>query len=215
MTAKNKTERNSGLAIAGLVVAICALVLSWVPILNNVMFFVAVISLILGIAGLISIKKGKRVGQGLAVSTIVISIAAIGVVFATQALYVKVIDDVGESVNESMNDFTGENTDKLLENTVGVELGEFVFDQGEEIEYSYDDTTELPVTVTNKSEEKSSFSVMIEAVDAEGVRIADDTVYVSELNPGQSINEKAFSYVEEDKVEALRTAEFKIVQVTK
>jgi hypothetical protein len=212
---KDKTERTSGLAIAGLIIAIFSLLMSWVPILNNVVFFFAIISLIFGVIGLRSIKKGKRVGQGLAVATILISVIAGGVVIATQAFYGKVIDDVGSSVEESVNDFDGTNTDKLLAESVDVTLGQFVFNPGAEAEYTFDDTTELPVTVKNKASEKSSYTVKIEAVDASGARIAEDTVYVTDLSPDQSIAEKAFKYVEPDKLESLKVASFKVLEVTK
>lgn len=208
-------NKRSGLAIAGLIIAIIALLLAWVPILNNVIFFIAILSLIFGVVALILTKKNSTAGQGLAIATIIISVVAGIIVLATQAFYGKVIDEVGNSMQETMNDFDGTNTDQLLETSVDVTLGEFVFNPGEEAEFSFDDTTELPVTITNKSTEISSFSVKIEAVDASGVRIAEDTIYVSDLRPEQSVNEKAFQFVESEKVEALQTAEFKILQVTK
>lgn len=211
----DKTERTSGLAISGFIIAILALLGAWVPIINNVSFFFAVIALIFGIVGFRSIKKGKRVGQGLATATIIISIIAGVVVIATQAFYSKAADEIGKSVNESVSDFDGTNTDKLLKETVDVTLGQFVFDAGAEAEYSYDDTTKLPITVKNKSAEKASFTVKVEAVDASGNRIADDTIYVNDLNAGQSQTEDAFKYVESGKLEATKTATFKIVSVSK
>lgn len=213
---KDKTERTSGLAIAGFIIAILAILGSWVPILNNVSFFFAVISLILGIIGLVAIRKGKRVGQGLAVATIILSVLTFVVVLATQSFFGKVADEVGNSVNESVNDFDGTNTDKLLETSVDVTLGQFAFNPGAEAAYSYDDTTtELPVTIKNKSAEKASYTVKIEAVGTDGTRVAEDTIYVSDLNPGQSVSEKAFKYVEEGKLEAVKTATFKILEVSK
>ena len=212
---KDKTERKSGLAIAGFIISILALLGSWIPLLNNVSFVFAIISLIFGVIGLVMIKKGKRVGQGLAVATIILSIVSGGVVLATQAFYGKVANDVSNSVNESVNDSDGTNTDKLLKTSVDVTLGAFVFSPGAEADYNYDDTTELPVTIKNKSSEKASYTVKIEAVDATGTRIADDTVYVSDLTSGQSVSEKAFKFVESDKLEALKAATFKILEVTK
>jgi hypothetical protein len=210
-----KTERNSGLAIAGFVIAILAIIGSWIPILNNVSFFFAIIALVFGIIGFLAIRKGKRVGQGLAIATIIISIIACVVVLATQSFYGKVADEVGDSISESVNDFDGTNTEKLLETSVDITIGEFVFDAGEEADYDYDDTTQLSVTVKNKSSEKDSYTVKIEAVDADGNRIADDTVYASDLNPGQSVSEKAFEYVESSKIEALESATFKVLEVTR
>ncbi|NCD00289.1 MAG: DUF4190 domain-containing protein [Bacteroidia bacterium] len=212
---KEKTERTSGLAIAGLVIAILAILGSWVPILNNVSFFFAIVSLIFGVIGLVAIRKGKRVGQGLAVATIIISVLTLVVVISTQSFFSKVADEVSDSVDESISDLDGTNTDKLLETSVDVSLGEFTHDTGEDAEYTYDDTTKLPVKIKNKASEKASYTVKIEAVDNEGTRIAEDTVYVSDLNPGQSVSEDAFQYVEDGKLEALKTATFKILEVSK
>ena len=212
---KDTTERKSGLAIAGFIIAILAILGSAVPILNNVSFFFGVIALALGVSGLMAIKKGKRVGQGLAVATIILSVVTFVVVLATQSFYGKVANDVGNSVNESVNDFNGTNTEKLLATSVDVTLGTFVFNTGAEADYTYDDTTELPVTIKNKSSEKASFTVKIEAVDANGIRVAEDTLYATDLNAGQSMSEKAFQYVESSKLEAVKAATFKILEVSK
>ncbi len=212
---KDKTERTSGMAIAGLIVSILALIGSWMPILNNISFVLAVISLVFGILGLVSIRKGKRVGQGLAVATIIISIITFGVVLASQSFYGKVADDVSKSVDESMDDFNGNNTEKLLQTSVDVVLGAFVFNPGQEAQYSYDDTTELPVTIKNKASEKSSYTIKIEALDKSGARVAEDTVYVSDLGAGQSVSEKAFKYIDSGKLESVKAATFKVFEVSK
>lgn len=207
---KDNTERKSGLAIAGFIIAILALLGSWVPILNNVSFFFALIALIFGVIGFVAVKKGKRVGQGLAVATIILSVISGGVVLATQSFYGKVADEVSDSVNESVSNFDGSNTDKLLKTSVDVTIGKFTVTND-----GYIDSTELPVTIKNKSSEKASYSVKIEAVNADGTRVADDTIYVTDLKAGQSVSEKAFEFVESGKVEALKTATFKVLEVTK
>lgn len=212
---RDKSERTSGVAITGFIVAVLALLGSWMPILNNISFVFAVISLIFGVIGFIAVRKGKRVGQGLAVATILLSIIAGGVVLATQSFYGKVADDASKSIDESANDFNGNNTDKLLKTSVDVTLGQFTVNPGAEAEYTYDDTTELPVAIKNKAAEKASYTVKIEAVDASGVRIAEDTLFVSDLGADQTVSEKAFKYVEPDKLEALKTATFKVLEVSR
>lgn len=207
---KEKTERKSGIAISGFIIAILAILGSAIPIFNNVSFFFAIVSLVLGVIGLIAIKRNKRVGQGLAIATIILSVLTFVVVLVTQSFYGKVAEDVGNSVSESVNDFDGTNTDKLLETSVDVTIGEFTATND-----GYVDSTELPVTVKNKASEKASYTVKIEAVDADGTRIADDTLYVTDLNAGQSVSEKAFTFVESGKVEALKTATFKILEVSR
>jgi hypothetical protein len=215
MTKTDKTERTSGLAIAGMILAVFALLGSWVPIINNLSFILAIISLIFGIFGFVSIKKGKRVGQGLAVATIILSVIAGGIVLATQSFFGKVADDVSSSLDESVSNSDGSNTKKLLETSVEVKLGEFVFNPGTEADFSYDDTTELPVTIKNKSSEKASYTVKIEALDASGSRVAEETIYVTDLAAGQSTVEKAFKYIETGKLEAVKAVTFKVFEVSK
>ena len=212
---KDKTERTSGVAITGFILAVFALIGSWMPIINNVSFVFAIIAFLLGVIGLIAIRKGKRVGQGLAVATVLLSIITGGIVLSTQSFYGQVADDASKSIDESVKDSDGTNTEKLLKTSVDVTLGQFVVNPGAEAEFTYDDTTELPVTIKNKATEKASYTVKIEAVDASGTRIAEDTVYVSDLSAGQTLSEKAFAYVESDKVESLKTATFKVLEVSK
>lgn len=207
---EQKAERKSGLAIAGLIIAILAILGAWIPILNNVSFFFALVALIFGIIGLTAIKKGKRVGQGLAVATIILSIVAGIVVLATQSMYGKVASDIGDSVKESVNNADGTNTNKLLETSIDVVIGAFTAKTE-----NYVQTTELPVTVKNKASDKASYTIKIEAVDATGARLADDTLYLNDLGAGQSASETAFKYVESTKVESLKSATFKVYQVGK
>lgn len=207
---KEKTERKSGIAISGFIIAILAILGSAIPVFNNVSFFFAIVSLVLGVIGLIAIKRNKRVGQGLAIATIILSVLTFVVVLVTQSFYGKVAEDVGNSVSESVNDFDGTNTDKLLETSVDVTIGEFTATND-----GYVDSTELPVTIKNKATEKASYTIKIEAVDTDGARIADSTLYITDLNSGQSMSVKAFTFVESDKIEALKAATFKILEVSR
>lgn len=151
----------------------------------------------------------------MAVATIILSVIAGGIVLATQSFFGKVADDVSSSLDESVSNSDGSNTKKLLETSVEVKLGEFVFNPGTEADFSYDDTTELPVTIKNKSSEKASYTVKIEALDASGSRVAEETIYVTDLAAGQSTVEKAFKYIETGKLEAVKAATFKVFEVSK
>ena len=94
-------RKGSGLAISALVLGIIALLLCWVPIVNNVAAILAVVGLALGIPALISTRRGKRTGSGLAVASVILSVLALVGVLATQALYSSVIDDVTTDINNS------------------------------------------------------------------------------------------------------------------
>jgi hypothetical protein len=87
-------EKGAGLAIASMVLGIIALLLSWIPIINNLAAVLAVVGLGLGIPALLRARKGTHEGRGMAVAGLVTSVVAIVVVIATQAFYSDVIDEV-------------------------------------------------------------------------------------------------------------------------
>mgnify|MGYP000189349130 CR=1 FL=1 len=86
-------EPFSALAITALVFAIIAALLSWVPIVNNIAFFIAIIGLVFaGFAMHVTRKAGPRRGKALAVAALVVLLVAGGLVLGTQTLYGKAID---------------------------------------------------------------------------------------------------------------------------
>jgi hypothetical protein len=199
----------SGIALAALIIAGIALLMSAVPIINNFAFFLAAISLILGITGVILSKK-TRAGRGKAIAGIILSVLATVIVFASQSFYGSVLDTASTELNETIDKSSGDATEELLKNDVTVVMGTFAATTDE---YGIV-TTELPVTVTNKHAEKKSYSIHIEAIGADGARIVDETVYANDLGTGQTQQLKAFTYVALDKVEVVKTATFKIVTVS-
>lgn len=95
---KDMSERRTGLttsgtAIAGLVIGILAAVSSWIPIINNLSFVLAVIGLVLAVVGLVATMRGKKAGKGLAVAALVINLVAAGMVLATQSAVSAAIDE--------------------------------------------------------------------------------------------------------------------------
>jgi hypothetical protein len=102
------TRKGSGLALSALVLSIIALLLCWVPIVNNFAAILAVVGLALGIPALISARRGKRTGSGLAAASVILSVLALVGVLATQAFYSSVIDDVTDEINNSSSDSAGD-----------------------------------------------------------------------------------------------------------
>lgn len=94
-------RKGSGLAISALVVGGIALFLCWVPIVNNFAAILALVGLALGIPALISARRGKRTGSGLATASVILSVLAFVGVLATQAFYSSVIDDVTNDISNS------------------------------------------------------------------------------------------------------------------
>lgn len=202
-------KKTPAMAIVGLVLAIIGLLLSAVPIINNFAFVLAILGIIFGIVGLTKTKKNAG-GKGVAISAIIISVIAFIIVLVSQQMYGAALDEAVKSVDETTDRATGEKTDDLLKNDVDVKLGKF---KATKDQYGIDSTV-LPVTVTNKLSEKKSYSIHIEAVDKSGSRIADDYVNANDLGANQTQQFKIFQYVESDKLEKMKSAEFKIVTVS-
>ena len=97
-------KQGAGLAIASMVLGIVALLLSWIPIINNVAAIVAVVGLGLGIPALIRARRGTHSGGGMAIAGLVTSVLAIVLVILTQMLFVNAIDEVEDSINESLEE---------------------------------------------------------------------------------------------------------------
>jgi hypothetical protein len=96
-------QKGAGLAIASMVLGIIALLLSWVPVINDLAAVLAVVGLGLGIPALLRARRGASGGKGLAITGLVTSVLAIVLVFATQVFYASVLDEVERSLDQELN----------------------------------------------------------------------------------------------------------------
>lgn len=195
-----------GFAVTALVLGIMGLVMSVIPIINNLAFFVGIIAAVFGIVALLTKNK-----KGLSIAGIVTGILAMVVTLVLQASYSKAINDATEELNDNLADMTGENTDQLLGTVVTVDLGTFTATTDE---YGFV-TSALPVTVTNISSDSASFSITIEALNIDGSRLDTAYVYADSLGAGQSMSEDVFTYFASEDLEAYQNATFQILEVSK
>lgn len=200
----------SGFAIAALVLGIVAAATSFMPIINNASFFIALIGFILAIVAIAGIRRGRNSGKGLAVAGLVLSIVAGLLVLGTQAFYSVVLDEAVDQSTQQLNKMTGDATDDILGVDVEVTIGDYSISKDQ---YGLVKSG-LPVTVKNLLNEPSSFWINIEAVDANGSRINDDTVIINDLGAGQSTKLDAFAFVSSDDYEAMKNASFNIISVS-
>lgn len=203
-TTKDKTN---GLAIAALVLGIIALVLSLIPVIRYISYIVGPIGLILGIIALT--KKQKK---EMSIAAIVLAIVAILIVVIAQIRFnrkVNIINDALSDLSSSLDDAFADKTEEILAKELDVTLGDFVVTEG-----TWSSSTEMKVTLKNKSDKQKSFTVQIEAIDANGNRIDDYSVYTSNLGSGQSVEEKAFTWVTDEKLPSMKTATFRIINIS-
>lgn len=148
----------------------------------------------------------KKTGKNQAIAGIVLCILAVIITVNSQ----KALTDTLNEVSTNLDKATGSSTEEVLKNDVNVELGNF-----EVTEDNYGlVNTKLTVKVTNKTGEKKSFNLHIEAVDVSGARIDEDYVYANGLASGQSQNFDIFAFVSSDKIDAMKNATFKIVEAS-
>ena len=145
-----KTNK-SGLATAGLVLGIVGVCTSFIPIVNNISFIMGILSAIFGIISLV-----KKTGKGKAITAIILGILAITIIINLQ----QELSNSIETVNKELDKAVGNSTEEVLKNDVEVLLGSFEVEKGE-----YFTDTKLTVKVTNKMNEKKSFSINIEAIN--------------------------------------------------
>lgn len=192
--------QKSSLCTAGLVLGIIGVCTSFIPIINNLSFVMGILAVIFG---LVSIKKASK---GKMIATVILGILAIIITLGAQ----KTVSDSLDALSEDLDTASGENTEQVLANDVEVEIGNF---EATTDEYGLSDT-KLTVKVTNKTNETKSFSIQVEAVDANGSRINQDYVYANNLTAGQSQDFDIFQFVSSDQIEAMQNATFNIVEAS-
>ena len=95
-------KKNESIAISliALIIGILAIVLSWVPIVNNLAAIFAIIGLIFGIIAVVINRKNKKT---IGIVAIVVSIISFIIVLATQTFYSAKIDEALKTSDSSSN----------------------------------------------------------------------------------------------------------------
>ena len=94
-----KQERKV-LGILAIIFGALALLGSWMPIINNFSFILAILALIFGLIGLAMNRKRPKT---LAIIGTVLSVVSIAIVLATQAMYAKSLDKLGKDVEQAVS----------------------------------------------------------------------------------------------------------------
>ncbi|MCI8482403.1 MAG: DUF4190 domain-containing protein [Clostridia bacterium] len=193
--------KKSGFSTAGLVLGIIGLCTSFIPIINNVSFVMGVLAIIFAVVAFV-----KKAAKGKIIASVILGVLAIVITINSQ----KALADSLETLSNDLNKATGSSTEEVLKNDAKVELGELTVKKGQ---YGMNDT-KLAVKVTNITTKTKSYAIQIEAISSDGSRIMNDYVYANNLNAGQSQNFDAFTYISSDKLEAMKSATFKIVEAS-
>lgn len=109
--------KSSGLAIAGMVLGISGIVISFTPCLWMVGIAPILVGLILSAVALSRVKAGKASGRGMARAGLITSIIGLVVWFAAMSILGKAVKDVDDSVKKAEKelDKASMDIDKQLE----------------------------------------------------------------------------------------------------
>ena len=195
----------SAMGITSLVMGILALMISWVPIINNVTFLFSILDitflfsilgLVFAIVAFVGIKHHKVRGRGIAYAGLITSIVGFAIMLATQSLYGEVLKGVSEAVNDvfsdssTSDDDSAENQEKSQDTNNGnkdasegeIDGGAYhVTIEGAELsDEDYDGNPTVLVTykVVNKQKDQTSspFDWKVE-VFQNGVALSDHPIY--------------------------------------
>ncbi len=202
MDHKEKGQSQSVLAIVGLVLAIIALLVSFVPIVNNGAFVLGLVGAVFAIVGIAQTGKGKRRGRGTAVAGLIVAILALVIVLVTQSMYSAAIDSVTNGAQptdaSSSSAAPAASTDAVSSSASSADYSNMAPGQSVDLDnglsvsvdkveaglsnYDGSKVTQVTVIYKNNGSSNASFNAFDwKASDANGAQ-RDETYYASQEN---------------------------------
>lgn len=199
---------------SGFVLGIISIIITFVPVINYMSYITGLLAVIFSLVSIWK-KNSKQIAYfGLVLGFLSILITYIILIKNIDFAFNK-ISEVNNKLNiNMMNEGNINDTENVLANEVDVIIGTL---ENEISDYEYDfsyNSIKLPVTLKNKSNEIKSFNITIEAVDENGDRITENTVYVEKLRSGQSYQTTAFDYMSGEMTERLQNATFRVLDAS-
>ncbi|MBA3745397.1 MAG: DUF4190 domain-containing protein [Sporichthya sp.] len=177
-----------------------------IPIVGMISLLLAPIGFVFGAVAWRGAAKGRRSGKGKAIAGVVLAVVAgLGAIASTLAV-ATAVNEVGKSTDRAF----GNATEQVLAQDLGVAIGSYTV---QDLGFGATDGA-LHVTLTNKSAERQSFDLKIEALTPSGARIATDTAFVSDLGAGQSDEVALFEFASNEDAAQLKDATFHVIEAS-
>lgn len=96
MTYQTATKPSNGLGIAGFVVGLVGLVLSFVPLIGVVAWPLVILGIVFSAVGIAKASKGRATNKGLAITGLVVSIVGLAVCVLWAVVWNQAVDEVNE-----------------------------------------------------------------------------------------------------------------------
>lgn len=153
-------KQKSGLAAAGMVLGIIAIVGSWIPFLNIVSIIIAVLAIIFGGVALMQ----KR-GTGKAIAALVLGVLTIIIAIVMMSA---AVDSIDKAVNDDAEQKTSSSEEKKSSERL-------TLDEGWTLDKSNEYMAKVVGTVSNNSDKPVDGYIQItfSALDAEGANVGD------------------------------------------
>ena len=194
-------------AIVALVLGAIALISSWVPIINNLSFIFALVGAVFAVVGLVGTLRGKKSGRGLAIASVVVNVAAVAIVLATQSAYSAAIDEAASSTVQT-SDGASAAAPAAGETTSAESADKYSIDGEELTGDAY--SCKISGVYTNKADKDLSYvQVSYNLFDADGNQIGTALANTNNLADGGTWKFEAFGSAAVDQV-----ASYKIGDVT-
>ncbi|WP_175412553.1 DUF4190 domain-containing protein [Streptomyces sp. TRM64462] len=204
--------KSNGLATAGLVLGILAIVVSFIPIVNVIVWPLAILGLIFGGIGLAkSGKVGK--GKGPSITALVTSILAIVMFFVMNAVFFKAVDEaVKETQKELDKSF---DSAKVEDGSKGSDanpvLKDFRVSKCAVVTGELGKELTLHIDYTNNGDRRYNYFLEGEVL-ADGKKVSDFMSTADNLAPKQTFTDKdAGILVSGEKLEGAKKVECKVV----
>nr|WP_317286203.1 FxLYD domain-containing protein [uncultured Parolsenella sp.] len=210
--AQDKTQQTSdpkkgksAASIVALVLGIIALVTSFLPIINNLSFVLALVGAIFAVIGLVGVLRGKRGGRGFSIAAVIVNVLAIAIVLGTQSAYSSAIDEAAKGT------ISTEDGSSVAAASTSAESGAADKYSITDEQMTGDDyTTTISGTFTNLTDSQLGYvSVSYNLFDADGNQLGTAYANTSNLDAGGTWKFEAVGMYGQAKI-----ASYKLADVT-
>ena len=200
----NPQKGKSAASIVALVLGIIALVTSFLPIINNLSFVLALVGAVFAVIGLMGVLRGKKGGRGFSIAAVIVNVLAIAIVLGTQSAYSSAIDEATKGT------ISTEDGSSAAASTSAESATADKHSVADEQMTGDDYTTTISGTFTNLTDSQLGYvSVSYNLFDADGNQLGTAYANTSNLDAGGTWKFEAVGMYDQAKI-----ASYKLADVT-
>lgn len=201
----NPQKGKSAASIVALVLGIIALATSFLPIINNLSFVLALVGAVFAVIGLVGVLRGKKGGRGFSIAAVIVNVLAIAIVLGTQSAYSSAIDEATKGTISTEDGSSAAAASTSAESAMADK-----YSIADEQMTGDDYTTTISGTFINLTDSQLGYvSISYNLFDADGNQIGTAYANTSNLDAGGTWKFEAVGMYGQAKV-----ASYKLADVT-